>query len=132
MHAVTVRYLLCWFALAAIAIANGVLRQATYGRVLPELAAHQLSTVTAVLFSGVFVWWLNRRWPLACARQAWFIGFAWLVATVVFEFGFGHYVAGHSWQRLLADYKLLEGRVWSLFLLWVLLLPVIIHKSARH
>ena len=132
MSAVTVRYLLCWFALAAIAIANGMLRQGTYGRVLPELAAHQLSTATAVLFSGVFVWWFNRRWPLCSAGQAWFIGFVWLVATVGFEFGFGHYVAGHSWERLLADYDLVSGRVWPLFLLWVLSLPFVIYKIGPH
>ena len=126
------RYLFFWLILAVVAIANGVLRQATYGRYLSELAAHQLSTLTGILLTGGAVWALNRFWPIRSAREAWIIGVCWLLMTVVFEFGFGHYVAGHSWQRLLADYNLLEGRVWSLFLLWVLLLPLIIYRSARH
>ena len=52
------------------------------------------------------------------------MGCGWLLFTVAFEFGFGHYVAGHSWQRLLGDYNIFDGRVWSLFLLWLLLMPV--------
>lgn len=52
--------------------------------------------------------------------------------TVAFEFGFGHYVAGHSWDKLLADYNLLRGRVWSLFLVWIAVMPYVIFKlSAR-
>jgi hypothetical protein len=31
------------------------------------------------------------------------------VATVAFELTFGHYVMGHPWSRLLADYNLLAG-----------------------
>lgn len=50
----------------------------------------------------------------------------WLTATVVFEFGFGHYVIGHSWDRLLRDYNLLEGRVWLLFLTATTVIPYIV------
>lgn len=125
------RYLLCWPALAVIAIINGSLRQFTYGRHLAELAAHQLSTITGILLTGAAVWTLNRVWPIGSASAAWTIGACWLVMTVAFEFGFGHYVAGHSWSRLLADYNLLEGRVWSLFLAWIAVLPYVIWRMAR-
>ena len=43
------RYLLFWLILAVIAVGNGVLHQATYGRYLSDLAAHQVSTVTGIL-----------------------------------------------------------------------------------
>jgi len=47
------RWLLAWPGGAVIGVANGVLREATYGRRLPERAAHQLSGATAVAaFSG--------------------------------------------------------------------------------
>lgn len=117
------RYLFFWLILAVVAIANGVLRQATYGRHLPELAAHQLSTLTGILLTGGVVWTLNRFWPIGSAQEAWIIGVCWLLMTIVFEFGFGRYVAGHSWARLIADYNLLEGRVWSLFLAWITVVP---------
>lgn len=125
------RYLLFWPALAVIAIFNGSLRQFTYGRHMEELAAHQLSTVTGILLTGAAAWALNRAWPIDSAKAAWTIGACWLLMTVAFEFGFGHYIAGHSWSRLLADYKLLEGRVWSLFLVWIAVLPYVIWKTGK-
>lgn len=125
------RYLLFWPALAVIAIINGTLRQFTYGQYMPELAAHQLSTVTGILLTGAAVWALNRAWPIASARAAWAIGGSWLVMTVAFEFGFGHYIAGRSWSRLFADYDLLEGRVWSLFLAWIAVLPYVIWRTGK-
>ena len=125
------RYMLVWLLLAMVAIANGIVRQSTYGKIVPELAAHQISTVTAILASGLVVWFVNRVWPIESASQALLIGACWLVMTVVFEFGFGHYVAGHSWARLVADYNLVAGRVWSLFLIWVTVMPYVIFKLAQ-
>jgi hypothetical protein len=39
------------------------------------------------------------------------VGAAWLFCAIVFEFGFGRYVDGLSWPRLVSDYDLLEGRL---------------------
>jgi len=47
---------------------------------------------------------------------------------VLFEFGFGHWVAGHSWRRLLADYKLLAGRLWALVLVWIGIAPWVFYR----
>lgn len=118
--------MLVWFLLAIVAIANGVVRQSTYGKILPSLAAHQVSTITAILASGTLVWFINGVWPIETSSQAWAIGAIWLVSTIAFEFGFGHWVAGHSWEVLLADYNLMKGRVWSLFLLWIAVLPWVV------
>jgi len=125
------RYMLLWLLLAAVAVINGLLRQATYGKYLPELAAHQVSTVSAIVLSAFVVWVAFRRWPPASARAAWRIGLLWLLMTVAFEFGFGHYVAGHSWQRLFADYNLAAGRVWALFLIWMFTMPYLIYRLGR-
>lgn len=125
------RYLFFWLILAVVAIINGTLRQATYGRHLPDLAAHQLSTVTGILLTGITVWILNRCWPIGSAKQAWIIGACWFLMTIAFEFGFGHYVAGHSWSRLVADYNVLEGRVWSLFLAWIAVLPYLAWRLGK-
>ena len=122
------KYLLVWFLLAIVAIANGVIRQSTYGKSVSDLAAHQISTITAILASGAVVWMVSRSWPIESASQAWTIGLLWLIMTIAFEFGFGHYIAGHSWDHLLADYNILNGRVWSLFLLWVAVLPFVVFK----
>jgi hypothetical protein len=124
------KYFLVWFLLAIVAIANGVVRQTTYGKTVSDLAAHQISTVTAVLATGAMVWFVHRVWAIESASKAWSIGLLWLIMTIAFEFGFGHYVAGHSWATLLADYNLLNGRLWSLFLLWMAIMPFVVFRFA--
>lgn len=54
-----IEYLLCWFLLAAVGVANGVIRQYTYGQHLSELTAHQVATGTAVVFTGLLVWGIS-------------------------------------------------------------------------
>jgi len=122
------KYLLVWCLLAAVATTNGIVRQVTYGKLVSELTAHQISTATAIIASGLLVWFVSRYWPFESASQAWTIGFSWLVLTIAFEFGFGHFVVGHSWETLLADYNLRSGRVWGLFLVWVTVMPFAIFK----
>jgi hypothetical protein len=122
------RYFLVWFLLATVAIANGVIRQTTYGKAVSDLAAHQISTATAVLATGAVVWFVHRVWAIESASQAWSIGLLWLIMTIAFEFGFGHFVAGHSWASLLADYNLFNGRVWCLFLIWMTIMPFVIFR----
>jgi hypothetical protein len=124
------KYSLAWLALMAIAIANGTLREFTYGKYVSELAAHQISTLTGMIFTGLLVWLLYRIWPIQSAAQAWTIGPIWLALTILFEFGFGHFIAGHSWARLFADYNLTAGRIWVLFLFWILIMPSVIRKLA--
>jgi hypothetical protein len=122
------KYVLAWFPMVAIAIANGVLRESSYGKRLSELAAHQVSTLTAVILFGVYVWSVVRIWRPASAAQAIAVGLLWLAMTIAFEFLFGHYVAGHSWQRLLLDYNLLAGRIWLLVLVWIAVAPYLFFR----
>ncbi|PTD93872.1 hypothetical protein C9439_05700 [archaeon SCG-AAA382B04] len=53
------------------------------------------------------------------------IGTFWFILTIFFEFIFGHYVMGHLWNKLLADYNILKGRIWILVLLTTLVAPLI-------
>jgi hypothetical protein len=99
---------------------------------MPELLAHQVSTVVGIFLVGLAVVFLHRRWPISSYHQAVAIGVLWVAMTALFEFGFGHYVIGHSWERLLHDYNLAQGRVWSLFLLWLGLAPAwVCHRWTR-
>lgn len=43
---------------------------------------------------------------------------------MAFEFGFGHWVAGESWQDLLAAYDVRRGEIWALVPAAMLVLPV--------
>lgn len=109
--------------LVFVGVANGVLREYTYGPFVGDLTAHQISTVTAVFFAWLAYRPFWDRWPLYDEAGAWTVGGVWLVLTVAFEFSFGHWVAGHSWQALLGDYDIPSGRIWPIFLLWIAVLP---------
>ncbi len=125
------KYLLAWIPMVFIAIANGVLRQAWYGKYLSELHAHQLSTLIGALLFVVYIRVVIRFWEPSSAGQAITIGLVWLALTVAFEFLFGHFVVGHPWTRLLQDYNLFAGRVWSLLLVWVMVAPYVFYRLRK-
>jgi hypothetical protein len=121
------RYILAWVPMIAIGIANGVIRETTYGKHLSELRAHQVSTLIGICLFGVYVWGLTRFWRLESFGEAVAIGFIWLGLTIAFEFLFGRYVAGHSWNQLFRDYNLLAGRVWLVILIWITISPAVFY-----
>ncbi|TAJ78301.1 MAG: hypothetical protein EPO42_08130 [Gallionellaceae bacterium] len=122
------RYLYAWFVLLLVAIVNGGLRDLTYGKHVSELLAHQISCVIGIALFAVVISQHVRRWPPASAREAWFVGVFWMALTVAFEFLFFHYVGGHSWEALLANYDMARGRLWPLILLWVLVAPYFFYR----
>lgn len=121
-------YLLAWLGGPVIGIANGVARELVYKDRVGELAGHQLSTGTGIGLFAAYFWWLGRRWPIPTRRTALEIGAAWVALTVAFEFGFGHYVDGKSWDELLRDYDVASGRLWPLVLVWLGLGPLVVRE----
>jgi hypothetical protein len=122
------KYALAWLPMPIIGIINGIIRQYGYSNALGELRAHQVSTVTGIILFGLYIWVLTRWWKIQSSAQAIAIGVMWLALTVAFEFLFGHYVMKHPWSRLLHDYNILEGRIWALVLLFVVIAPYIFYK----
>ena len=125
------KYILAWFPMVFIAIANGLFREHFLASRLNGLQAHQIATLSMIVLVGVYVWILFKTWSPMSANQAIVIGLLWLLLTVIFEFLFGHYVAGHSWDRLLDDYNILQGRVWILVLIWISIAPYFIYQMQR-
>jgi len=124
-------WLLAWTGGAVLAVANGTMREYGLSRLLDEESARQLSTLTLLLLLTGYIWMLEQRWPLTSARTAVLVGAAWVVLTVGFEFGLGHFVEHKSWGTLLADYHLTEGRVWLVVPLWTLLAPAAVRAVRR-
>ena len=113
-----------WVVLLVLMVMNGIIREATYGQSMGEGTAHVLSTVIAiVMLMIVIVSWMSLSSLERTTMDMLLVGILWLALTVVFEFSFGHYVAGHSWEHLINDYDLTKGRVWSLFLISIVLMP---------
>lgn len=126
-----IAWALAWLAMLAVSIANGALRDFSYGRQMSELSAHQLSTLTGILLLGIVIRFYLHRRPPGTNRQAATVGLGWMLLTVAFEFLFFHYVGGHSWAALLANYRIDQGRLWVLILLWIALAPLLFHRLRK-
>jgi hypothetical protein len=118
-----IRAIVIWVLLLGVAVLNGTAREFLLAPRLGAQAGHVASTL--ILCAAIFVVaLLFTRWIGPRSRGgAMLIGAVWLALTLAFEFLAGHYLFGSSWERLLADYDLLRGRVWILVLLATLFAP---------
>ncbi|MBL7961292.1 hypothetical protein JNL27_13755 [bacterium] len=121
-------YLLTWLLLFVAGFINGTIREFVYKSYVGELTAHQISTFTLIIFITAIVWFVYRRYPLENYRQCVMIGITWMILTAAWEFVFGHYVMGHPWERLLFDYRIRDGRIWVLVILWMGWVTVFVHR----
>ena len=117
-----------WLAFLIAAVTLGALRE---GLIAPALGEHAAHVIGTLLFVAVM---LAIQWAFVVGigesvrpKDLWLIGLMWTVMTVGFEFGFFHFVAGLSWEKLLADYNIFAGRLWVLVLLTTLCGPRLIH-----
>jgi hypothetical protein len=122
------RPLLAWLVMLVAAVANGALRDLTYGKLLPALVANQISCLIGIVLLGMVIHLYARRSPFVSAREAWLTGLLWMMLTVAFEFLFFHYVAGHPWETLLANYDVMSGHLWPMILLWVWVAPYLFYR----
>ena len=116
-----------WFVFVIAAILNGTLREKLISPKLGAYAGHVISTAIfiGVILAGTYMF-LNNTKTAYDTTDLLLVGGLWLGLTVAFEFLFGHYVMRHSWDKLLADYNILKGKVWSLVLLVTFLAPLLI------
>ncbi len=115
-----------WLVMLVIAISNGFIGNAYITPRLGDYGTHVYKTLTFIPFIFLFAWlcawqtrgdlWLTNALIVSCF---------WVGLTILFEFVFGHYVLKTSWEVLLADYRIWQGRLWSLVLISEAIAPVI-------
>jgi hypothetical protein len=125
------RYLLAWFPMILIAVANGALREAWLVPRLGDHAARQVSTLLLIALFAVYIGYVTRRWPIASSGEALAVGGLWLVLTLLVEFALGRFVSGLSWQEMIAEYDLSAGRLWALVPVWVAVAPYVFFRLRR-
>ena len=127
---VTRNYTIAWFGMMLLAIINGALRDFGYKPYVGELAAHQLSTLILVILLIAYAWFLTRLWPLRSATEARTIGIVWFLMTEGFEFGAG-LSRGISWREMFDAYNIVEGRLWLIVPIIVLISPAVFYHLAN-
>ncbi len=125
---VAVRVLLIWLLMLLLAIGNGVFRDQLLMPTLGRALALPLSglSLSVLLFVVVYLAlpWLGKH----TASRYILVGVQWLLMTLLFEFLFGHYVAGKAWWDILQVFDVCSGELFSLALLVVLVAPLTVAK----
>jgi hypothetical protein len=80
-----------------------------------------IGSVLILLVAYLLVGWL--RAP--DRKSLMLVGILWLVLTVAFEFGVGHFVFGRSWESLGEDYDVPKGGLLPFGLVVLALSPLI-------
>ncbi|MCR4326693.1 MAG: hypothetical protein NUV52_03490 [Candidatus Roizmanbacteria bacterium] len=132
LESLQTRSIIAWFLFIPIAILNGIAREFVYKPMVGDLIAHQISTAIACIAFFLLAYSMIKKQAVgASSRRLVLVGVLWVLMTILFEFSFGHYVDGVSWERLLADYNIFQGRVWGVFLLLVLLTPLLAKRKGK-
>ncbi len=116
-----------WFVMVLIAIGNGFFGDLVVVKAVGGYAAHLYKTffiITVIFFfSRLYVRWTHDpAHPYLPALSA---GLLWICSSMVFEFLFGHYVFKFPWEKLVADYRIWQGRLWSLVIASELAMPLL-------
>ena len=123
-----VRSLAIWLIIIAAEILNGIARGILLVPHVGLFRSNQIGVFTGsliILVIGlVFVRWIGTT----RSSQLLGIGFLWLILTLAFEFLFGHFVAGASWERLVSDYNVLQGGLLPFGMIILALSPLIAGK----
>jgi hypothetical protein len=121
-----------WLLLLVAACINGGLREMVIVPRVGEQSGHVISVVVlcGAIFGITYVF-IKALGPLP-AGILWYIGLFWLVLCLLFEFGFFHYVMYAPWEKLLADYNILRGRLLILVWLTTLFSPLLCGKILHH
>lgn len=127
----SIKHFLLWLPMIVIAFANATLRELVFIKQFSEFRAHQLSTITLIIFCSIYVWFVFSLLSIQNSKQALFIGFVWMLLTVAFEFSLGR-LTNKSWEYLFRDYNLFAGRICLLFLICLLLLPCVFYALRQN
>ena len=123
------RSLAVWLLLIVAEIVHGIARGILLVPRVGEFRSNQI---------GVFTGSITSSWSLPCfpsggsarpgVQTNWRSDFSGLFSRLAFEITFGRLVVGASWERIAADYRVLEGGWLPFGMLILLLSPLIAGK----
>ncbi len=122
---IAIRAVTVWLVLICAEILHGIARGVFLVPRVGEFRSSQIGVFTGSLIilviALVFVRWIGASRTTGLLA----VGVLWLGLTLSFEVLFGRFVVGASWERLAADYNVLEGGLLPLGMLILTLSPLI-------
>jgi len=112
-----------WLLMLLAAFVNGAIREMLIVPRVGEPIGHVVGVVglSSVVFALAW-FFVNGLGPFTSGALL-LVGLFWLGLSLLFEFGFFHYVMYEPWHKLLADYNIFRGRLLLLVWLSTLLSP---------
>jgi hypothetical protein len=106
-----------WLVMLLAAFINGAIRETLIVPRLGERIGHIIGVVvfSSAIFGITYVF-VKALIPVP-SSTLFHIGLFWLILSLLFEFGFFHYVMHEPWSKLLADYNMFQGRL--LIVVWL-------------
>ena len=122
---IAIRAVTVWLVLICAEILHGIARGVFLVPHVGEFRSSQIGVFTGsviiLIIALVFVRWIGTSRTTGLLG----VGGLWLGLTLAFEVLFGRFVVGVSWERLAADYNLLEGGLLPIGMLILALSPLI-------
>ena len=117
-----------WLGFLAVAIGCAVIRDKFLVPGLGPVGGRALGTllVGVIIFGLIYAYVGKLKGATRVSLLK--LGLFWTILTIAFEFLFGHYTMGHSWDSLWADYSIFQGRLWPLVLMVTLFGPLLAWK----
>ena len=119
---------LIWLAIAILAIGNGVLRESVLVPMLGQGLALPISGISLSIIVFIVTYFAFGFFGKQSFLTYFLIGLQWVFMTLIFEFVFGHYVAGKSWSTILQVFDTTKGDLFIFVLLMSLISPVLVAK----
>lgn len=126
---VTLKAVVLWFAILALAILNGKLREKVlipfFGSFAGLIASGAILSICIFLVAFTAA----PMYGLLSSREWLLVGAYWLLLTLVFEFGFGRFAQHKTWAELFEAYTFRGGNIWPLVLVVTCISPWLAAKS---
>ncbi len=117
-----------WLVMVLVAILNGLARDLLFAPALGGAVALPLSGVTLSLLILAVVWFARPLFAVLSPGACLWLGLGWVLLTLAFEYLFGHFVAGKSWEAINRVFDLAGGNLFSLVLLVTLVAPWLVTR----
>jgi hypothetical protein len=103
------RALTVWLLVMAAEFVHGILRWIYLRPHVGDFRSGQIGVFTGSALFLVIVYFCGRWMRMRSGNDALRIGALWVGLTLAFEWSFGHYGAGRSWESIAGEYNLLRG-----------------------
>jgi len=117
-----------WALFVIAAILNAAIRKHVLAPVIGQQLALPLSGILLSIFIFFITLGMVTFLEVSNLIGFWLVGAFWVLLTVTFEFVFGHYIIGESWDTLFKIFNILEGDLFVLVLFVTAVSPYISAK----